>query len=474
VVRRGSGTAEERALVFLALLRQLGIDGCLIASPGSDGSRPLYWACGALVDGKPEKDGVAPKQVLLFDHRMGMALPGPNGREILTLSALCAHTELLKPLTVNPEHPYDVKPESVAAAEIHLVAPLSALAPRMAFLQKELLAPAIKGRLTLDVEESLHQFAGSAPRVPVHVATRFTGLLRRFVPADEGGTDKVFPFDPRLLPGLFRGQDIFPLQMLHKRLFEFELVPWTYFPEDLSRLPLGSVLGGRTRGMFQRMFMNFYLEPRKPRDLVLRGRYDEAVDYLVAFRDQLKDYRKRYEEAENIPEFKHERDAWPKKATDAYAALINAEKEGPGAVAEAKQRVDAVWKEGERILSVTVEGQAARPLDSETTYVLAQAKHEQAARLQARIDKDRAAGREVSSDETAAARKAWQTTLGWWKDANVSALAPAVRWHQAEAHLALGDKAAARAFLTDLTGNLGPLEKTARLYKANQLTDASP
>src|SRR6266851_6706204 len=32
VLRRGWGTPEERALVFLALLRQLGIEGCLIGS----------------------------------------------------------------------------------------------------------------------------------------------------------------------------------------------------------------------------------------------------------------------------------------------------------------------------------------------------------------------------------------------------------------------------------------------------------
>jgi hypothetical protein len=482
VVRRGSGTAEERALVFLALLRQLGIQGCLIGSPGSDASHPFYWACGALVDATPVKEGDAAKQILLFDHRMGLPLPGPQGDEILTLSALCADPELLKSLTVDPKYPYDVNAENVATVEIHLVAPLSALAPRMAFLQKELLAPAIKGQLTLDIEESHKQFVKAAPKtagreVPVRVATHLTGLLRRFLPPDEGGTDKVFPLDPRFLPGLYTGPDRYPLQMLRKRLFEFELVRWDYFPQDLSRLALISELGQRTRGIFQQMFVSFYLEPRRPRDLVLRGRFDEAVDYLVAFRDQLKDYRKRYEDADNIPEFQRERAAWPDRATSAYADLIRAEKEGPAAVAEAKQRVDAVWKEGNRIVSVLVEGQAAKPLDAVTTYLLAQAKHEQAARLQARIDKDRAARREINPDEIAAARKAWETTLGWWKDqdlATATVLAPAARWHLAEAHLALGDKAAARAFLEDLDGNLSPLEKTARLYWASKLTNSPP
>src|SRR5438105_3990466 len=34
VLRRGWGTARERDFVFLALLDQLGIDGCMIALPG--------------------------------------------------------------------------------------------------------------------------------------------------------------------------------------------------------------------------------------------------------------------------------------------------------------------------------------------------------------------------------------------------------------------------------------------------------
>src|SRR5262249_37367461 len=155
----------------------------------------IYWACGALVDVKPEKDGEDEKQVLLFDHRMGMPLPGTTDKDILTLSALCAHPETLKTYTVSPEYAYDVNPEMVAGVEIHLITSLSALSPRMLFLQRDLLAPAIKGRLTLEVEESLNEFANASPRIgdrkiPVRVATHFTGVLRRFLPPDEGGTDK--------------------------------------------------------------------------------------------------------------------------------------------------------------------------------------------------------------------------------------------------------------------------------------------
>jgi hypothetical protein len=428
----------------------------------------------------PEKDGAGDLQILLFDHRMGMPLPGAKDKEILTLSALRAHPEVLKALTVSAENPYDVTPEMVSAAEIHLVAPLSALAPRMGFLQRELLAPAIKGRLAVEVEESFKQFATWAQgtgdkHVPVNVAKRFTGVLRRFLPPDEGGTDRAFGFDPRALPGLVHGEGHLPVNMTHKRLFEFELTPWNYLPALVGQLPLTSELGQRPRGMFMQMFANFYLEPRKPRDQVLRGRYEEAVDYLVNFRDQLKDFRKRLEAASKDAEFMERLVAWPKKGQDVYGYQARAERGEPGtSLAEARQRVAELWKEGEFPLSVLLQGSAEKPLSGETTYLLAQAKHEQAVRLQARVDPDRELGREANPTDVTAARKAWETAQSWWDELAAPALAPAARWHRVEAYLALGNKTAARELLADLTGELTPLEKTARLYRASKLKDTSP
>ena len=49
VLQLGSGTAQERTLVFLALLQQLGIDCCMIACPGEKGqkkfSKILHYLC---------------------------------------------------------------------------------------------------------------------------------------------------------------------------------------------------------------------------------------------------------------------------------------------------------------------------------------------------------------------------------------------------------------------------------------------
>src|SRR5262249_2233607 len=82
VLRRGWGTSQERALVFLALLEQLGIDSAMIALSIEGGGR-RYWVAGALVD----------KEIYLFDTRLGLPLPGPNGNGAATLTQVRSQPE---------------------------------------------------------------------------------------------------------------------------------------------------------------------------------------------------------------------------------------------------------------------------------------------------------------------------------------------------------------------------------------------
>src|SRR5437660_3059531 len=129
VLRRGFGTALERAHVFLAVLQQLGIDGCMLAIPGKPGEPTLrYWLPGALID----------KQIYLFDTRLGLPLPGPKGQGIATLAQLRAQPDILRQLTVDDRAPYDVSQDQARQAEIHVACVLSALAPRMRYLQERL------------------------------------------------------------------------------------------------------------------------------------------------------------------------------------------------------------------------------------------------------------------------------------------------------------------------------------------------
>ena len=64
VLRTGAGTALDRALIFLDMLSQLEIDGCLIACPDKEG-KARFWLAGALVD----------KEIFLFDTRWEFPCP---------------------------------------------------------------------------------------------------------------------------------------------------------------------------------------------------------------------------------------------------------------------------------------------------------------------------------------------------------------------------------------------------------------
>ena len=123
-LRRGWGTPLERALVFLELLHHVGtanerLTGCLVYCPDKAGDMRL-WACGVLVNDKPN--------LYLFDPRLGLPVPGPNGTGIATLADACADKDVLAQLNVADDHRYDVTAEQAAKAELRYVCSLSALA----------------------------------------------------------------------------------------------------------------------------------------------------------------------------------------------------------------------------------------------------------------------------------------------------------------------------------------------------------
>ncbi len=160
VLRRGWGTARQRALVFLGLLEQIGLDsddssrlqGALLFCPDEKGQRRL-WACGVAMGDKPEA-------LYLFDPRMGLPIPGPDGTGVATLAQTCDDKmKVLDQLQVDNLH-YDVTREQARQAEVYLFCTLSALAPRMVLLQDHLLRDSqVHVRLAADVPNAL---SGSA------------------------------------------------------------------------------------------------------------------------------------------------------------------------------------------------------------------------------------------------------------------------------------------------------------------------
>src|SRR5262249_12398750 len=119
-----------------------------------------------------------------------------------------------------------------------------------------------------------------------------------------------------------------------------------------------------------------------------------------------------------------------------------------------------------------LDGLAARIRGHEVTYLLALCKQEQAERLQARLERLRREGK-ATDDDVQAAKSAWTDAQEKWElhasEQPPPPAAAAARLLHARALERLGQRDQARPLLEDLSGDLTPLEQTARLYLARQL-----
>jgi hypothetical protein len=389
-LRRGWGTAQERSLVFLTLLLQLRIPGCMLAYSNGESSRPpyRYWIPGALVN----------KQIYLFDTRLGLPLPGPKGEGIVTLAQVQSAEggEIFRQLAPEPKHAYDVTPAQVKNLEVHVACSLSALAPRMRFLQTEFFEP---NTVSLAADASILEQFEAAVRGQAAIRTWWpaTRALRHFVPVEEGGDER----------GGHAG-----LGSRQARA-EAELVPMHVVPPRIMALP-GDLRNKVVVGMFSPPFRSLYLQPRGPRDLLLRGRFDEASRDLVPLWEDLHVPPLGEQEKANLDKQVEE---WCRLAIHVNGELIKAEDAAGSRGARdeelqaAKTRMDEVWKTGQAPLTLLMRTATAEPLGSEVTYQLALCKHEQAERAQDRLLRS-AGPAAVEAAETA--RAAWRDAAYWW------------------------------------------------------------
>src|SRR5262245_26377210 len=121
-LRLGFATARERALIFLAMLHQFQMDGCVVALPGSaaDGPGPLL--AGVVLDQNKKTD------IYLFDPRLGRAVPGPGGKGVATLADVRKQPELLSA--------GEGEPATKGEFEVYVAPPLHALSRRMKLLDE--------------------------------------------------------------------------------------------------------------------------------------------------------------------------------------------------------------------------------------------------------------------------------------------------------------------------------------------------
>jgi hypothetical protein len=477
VLRRGWGSAMERALTFLALLDQMGWNdepavemlGCLVFCPGKDTGILRLWACGVVFDRKPE--------IYLFDPRLGLPIPGPEGG-VATLAQVRKNPGLLEQFNTEKAERYDVTAEQAQAAEVFLARSLSSLAPRLRLMQDQLLSATNRAHLASDGLQDLETLQSAVSNqmgkeTPAPVWKEATSVLRRFLPPEEGGIDQPRQVPLSTLAGYAMADDRMAAVMTRYQRFQLQLAPWSAFPEFFRSSPYNIGLGQRLRELFARPFVNLVMGPGSPRDLVLRGRFTKAAPDLVEEHDRCRQMMKRRAISEDLLPAVVE---WSQKATAAYANQLRQEKDAqknPQGLAIANREVEDVWKKAGPIM-VLLEGSLAPVHGANVTYLLGLCKHEQAERLQARLDLlARTPGASINPVDAEKSRTAWQDAQSWWKEyiekyptqpGRASALLMLAR-----TQAMLGNLPSAIALLEDTSGPMTPMEKLGHLYLARQL-----
>ncbi|HEY8505000.1 MAG TPA: hypothetical protein VIL46_10495 [Gemmataceae bacterium] len=426
VALRGSGDGLERSYVFLALLQQLGLDGCLVGPPSARdrpsfeperlrGEKPRpqpspFWAVGARVG----------QDVLLFEPVSGVPWPAPGGKGTATLADLRAGPEAFEGFLAATPALSGVKPEELRRAAVFLSPPLSAMAPRMGRLEEEL-SEVLTVRLRVDPEGLRKRFGeaagGKEGEVLVWAPPDDPGTRARalglFLPYESGGLDRT-------------GES----QLKRFDVFRQALVPWEAFPAIFREV--GGVVGARVGEQFIQPFIRFVLDPGSPHDLAVRGRLGEAVQQLTQQRDRLTNLSTA---AAREPGLEKGAAEWSARARSAFADLSRAERAGDvKAMREAESRVKLLmfaWEaaSGQEIpppaskeeaaarqlslkARLLLERSMAEQLGLRATFLLAVCMQERAERLQARLDRP---GKGVKPPAREDVLDAWKNAQDWWE-----------------------------------------------------------
>jgi hypothetical protein len=368
-------------------------------------------------------------------------------------------------------------------SEPRLCVSLSALAPRLAFLQKEVLAPGVRVNLAADyfADEAavLAALQGAGVKADKLTADpQAVRLLRAFLPSEEGGVDKGFGMSAADLPGFAGPGANAAVQMWRKRLFETELVPWRGLPPQLGAFPFNSTLGGVIRERYAEPFRKSALEPKGARDQILRGQYREAINDLMIEREKLtQDFRQLQQDVEAAMgenAFRARVDDFLNREALAAAGNLEREKQnGPEALAQAARQLAEVW-DGNRDVNVLFRGAIAAQRRPQVTYLLALAKHEVAEQHQLRLDVlTRRSGPGPAKEDETRAKDGWRKAEEWWRHyADEYPLGPganALRRQRGRCQMLLGDWQAAVATWEDVSDQMPALEKVGNLYLAHWL-----
>ncbi len=124
----GRGQAVQRAWLFILLARQQGLDVVMLAVADKDGNSSRLWLPALLSGG----------ELYLFDCRLGLPIPGPEGRGVATLAGVVSDPTLLHKLDLDSDHPYPVQAEDLASVAAFVEASPHELSRRMALVESRL------------------------------------------------------------------------------------------------------------------------------------------------------------------------------------------------------------------------------------------------------------------------------------------------------------------------------------------------
>jgi hypothetical protein len=393
VLRRGYGSGLERMYVFLALLQQLELDGCLVGPPDAGALRarqsgpPLkypylprftvprgpFWAVGVRVG----------NDVRLFDPWRGAAVPA-------TLNQLRANPDALKGWFEDKANLSGATPDDAKKATAFLAVPVSALSPRMAAFEARL-----KGELGVKVafdqkalEAKRAAFPDPKPAFwnPPDDPFAYGRAARSYLPTELGGAD------PTPEPGA--------------RLYEASLRDQIHIPPKALEVPgLRDAAADRLVNAARNRLALAFVEPPNPRERIQRGQFQDAARDVVARQEEFAAGLDRLRGADAIQQMNE----WIERANQLYDALGAArlDRDRPRE-AEAQAALDAHWRQGGALL--IVDRASAEVGRAEAALLLALCKHEQAERLQTRLERAGPDPGRLRAD----ALDAWKTAHAAW------------------------------------------------------------
>lgn len=397
ILQRGAGNHLERAYVFLAALRQLGLDAALIGprDPGQPhtavqlGQNRIrlvpFWAVGVRIE----------EQVYLFNPLTAKPFPASDGKGVATLAQFVAEPKLAENWTAAKSPIAAATANELKEAKVYLVPPLSSLAPRMKSLEERLQSNGVK--LYQNYSACLDRFRKALASVKVEIsawnppddALTPTRTLAYFLPPDQGGMQKRERGEGSIYD--FYLTDTLRLDQL------------TLNVQDISIAR--SLLTGEYRKQLSSLFL---FGPNLPRERLVRGRLDDAIQLLIVEKDRIDAAKIRVEHDPNV-----EKDiaAWTRELDRLIAQVRRAQRTNNQEEIERAMREQAEFlrdPKKNRIFETFIVRATSRIQSAESTYLIALAVHEQAERYQIRFETEKLP--ELAS----LARETWTNAREWW------------------------------------------------------------